>query len=116
MKTIKRSEVWLIDFEPTKGAEIRKIRPAVVVSLDAIGILPLKVVVPITDWKDWHARKSWMIRLEPDSQNGLTKVSAADTLQIRSVAHERFVRRLGTLSEAEMDEIGDALRIVLKLW
>jgi mRNA interferase MazF len=37
----QRGEVWLIDFDPAVGAEIRKLRPAVVLSVDAIGRLPL---------------------------------------------------------------------------
>jgi mRNA interferase MazF len=45
---MRRSEIWLINLDPTVGAEIRKTRPAAIVSEDAIGILPLKVVVPIT--------------------------------------------------------------------
>jgi mRNA interferase MazF len=42
-------EVWLVNFDPTLGTEIRKIRPAVVISSNNIGILPIKLVVPITD-------------------------------------------------------------------
>ncbi|MBU0732774.1 MAG: type II toxin-antitoxin system PemK/MazF family toxin, partial [Proteobacteria bacterium] len=43
-----RGEVWLINLDPTLGSEIKKTRPAVIVNDDAIGILPLKVIVPIT--------------------------------------------------------------------
>ena len=46
----RRGEIWLVNFDPSVGSEIRKIRPALVLSLDAIGRLPLKLVVPITDW------------------------------------------------------------------
>ena len=47
-----RGEVWLISLDPTVGAEIRKTRPAMIVSEDAIGVLPLRVVVPLTEWKE----------------------------------------------------------------
>ena len=46
----KRGEIWLINLDPTIGAEIKKTRPAVVVNSDYIGKLPLKLVVPITNW------------------------------------------------------------------
>ena len=46
---MNRGEIWEIDFNPTKGAEINKIRPAVIISDDNIGVLPLKIIVPITD-------------------------------------------------------------------
>ena len=110
---MRRGEVWLINLDPTVGAEIMKTRPAVIVSDDAIGVLPLKVIVPITDWKDRYAVAPWMVRLEPDRVNHLEKLSTADTFQVRSVAHERFVRRLGHLSAAEIQEIAEALAIVL---
>ena len=60
-----RSEIWLINLDPTVGSEIRKTRPAVIVSDDAIGILPLKVIVPITEWKDRYAVAPWFVHLEP---------------------------------------------------
>jgi mRNA interferase MazF len=112
---MRRGEIWLINLDPTVGAEITKTRPSVIVSDDAIGILPLKVIVPITDWKDQYAAAPWMVRLEPDRANSLEKLSAADTFQVRSVAQERFVRRLGRLSTAAMQEIAQALAIVLRI-
>jgi len=68
---MRRSEVWFINLDPTVGAEIKKTRPAVIANDDAIGILPLKVIVPITEWKDRYAVGPWMVRLEPDAENGL---------------------------------------------
>ena len=110
-----RGEVWLINLDPTVGSEIKKTRPAVIVNDDAIGILPLKVIVPITDWKDGYSVAPWMVRLEADAQCGLSKTSAADAFQVRSVAQERFVRQVGRLSEAAMQEIIKALTIVLSI-
>jgi mRNA interferase MazF len=110
---MRKSEVWLINLDPTIGAEIKKMRPAVIVSEDAIGILPLRVIVPLTDWKDHYAIAQWMVRVEPDELNGLSKVSAADAFQIRSVAQERFARRIGRVNEDTLDLILDAIRIVV---
>jgi mRNA-degrading endonuclease toxin of MazEF toxin-antitoxin module len=39
-----RGEIWLVDFDPAVGAEIRKLRPALVISVDTIGRLPLRMV------------------------------------------------------------------------
>lgn len=110
-----RGEIWLINLDPTIGAEIKKIRPAVIVNEDAIGILPLKVIVPITEWKSRYAIAPWMVRLEPDAENSLGKLSLADAFQVRSVAQERFVRRLGKLSDMAMQEITRALAVVLNI-
>jgi mRNA interferase MazF len=85
----KRGEVWTVDFDPTKGAEIQQQRPAVVISSDSIGKLPLKLVVPVTGWKPAFESNLWHVRLNPTPQNGLTKPSAADALQVRSVSIDR---------------------------
>jgi len=73
------------------------------------------VIVPITEWKDDYAVAPWVVRLEPNAENGLDKPSAADTFQVRSVSQERFVRRLGKLSDATMQEITRALAAVLSI-
>ena len=109
---MQRGEVWLINLDPAVGAEIKKTRPAVIVNDDAIGILPLKVIVPVTEWKDRYAAAPWMVRLEPSAENGLEKPSAADAFQVRSVAQERFVRRIGKLSDSAMQGITKALAVV----
>jgi mRNA interferase MazF len=59
----KRGEIWMIDFDPSVGAEIQKIRPTLVVGLDSIGRLPLRIVVPITDWKPQYSNFPWFVFL-----------------------------------------------------
>lgn len=91
---MKRGEIWLIDLDPTVGAEIKKTRPAVIVSADQLGKLPLSIIVPITDWKEHYSIAPWMIKLVVASYNGLSKTSSADCFQVRSVSQERFIKNL----------------------
>jgi mRNA interferase MazF len=112
---MRRGEIWLINLDPTIGAEIKETRPAVIVSSDAIGVLPLKVVVPITNWKDHYQVALWMIKIEPDTQNGLEKLSSADTFQVRSLVQERFVQKLGRLKPSYMAQITNGLALVLEI-
>lgn len=108
-----KGEIWLINLDPTVGAEIRKTRPAVIVNDDAIGLLPLRVIVPLTGWKDRYRLAPWMVRVEPDRQNGLDKSSAADAFQIRPVAQQRFVSRIGQVSPAVLQQILKAIQVVI---
>ncbi|MCX5885577.1 MAG: type II toxin-antitoxin system PemK/MazF family toxin [Proteobacteria bacterium] len=110
---MKWGEVWFISLDPTIGSEIKKTRPAVIVNDDRIGSLPLKVIVPLTEWKEKYAVAPWMVRIDPDNENGLDKPSSADAFQVRSVAQERFIRQMGKLPEITMQEITKALAIVL---
>jgi mRNA interferase MazF len=109
-----RGEIWLVNFDPTIGTEIRKTRPAVVVSSDAVGRLPIKLVAPVTDWKEYFAPNIWHVRIDPDSTNGLAKVSAVDALQLRGMDHRRFVRKLGKVSSTTMEEIVLAIAAIVE--
>ncbi len=111
MSTPNRGEVWLVRFEPSVGAEIRKVRPAVIVNVASVGRLPLCIVAPITDWKPQYARFSWFVNVSATPQNGLQKDSGADAFQVKSVSHDRLVRRLGTLTPAEMADVAAAIAL-----
>jgi mRNA interferase MazF len=112
---MKQGEIWLINLDPTIGAEIKKTRPAVIVNDDSFGKLPLRVIVPITDWKDRYEIAPWMIKIESNSPNGLLKDSSADCFQVRSVSYERFVKKIGCISDVLMDEIKIGLSKVLSI-
>lgn len=57
MTTPARGEVWHVRFDPAVGAEIQKTRPAVVISVDEVGVLPLRIIVPITGWQTAFANR-----------------------------------------------------------
>jgi len=110
----KRGEIWDIDLNPTKGQEISKTRPAVVISSDGIGKLRLKIIVPITEWQTSFEGNFWHVPLQPTSVNGLTKNSAADALQVRSLSLERFVKCRGRATKQELEEIVQALAAIVE--
>jgi mRNA interferase MazF len=112
-RTPKRGEIWLVNFEPAIGAEIRKLRPAVVLSLDGLVHLPLRVVVPLTDLKPRYGGCSWFVHILANALNGLTKDSGADTFQVKSVSEARFRRCLGNASAHEIDAIAAAIALVV---
>jgi mRNA interferase MazF len=71
-------------------------------------------VVPITDWKDSFGSDIWHIRLDPTNENGLTKPSAADALQSRSLDTRRFIRKIGMLPGADLQEIVRAISAIIE--
>ncbi len=113
--SMKQSEIWLIDLDPTKGAEIQKKRPAIIVNDDRLGKLPLKVIVPITDWKDRYGIAPWMVKIEPSTTNGLSKTSSVDCFQIRCLSQERLIKKLGDIDTASLNQIKEAISKVLDL-
>ena len=112
---MRQSEIWLINLDPTIGAEIKKTRPAIVVNDNSLGKLPLKIIVPLTDWKERYKIAPWMVYIKPDNSNNLSKESSADCFQIRSISEERFIKKIGRISSSNLEEIKDALTKVLSI-
>ncbi|HET6248010.1 MAG TPA: type II toxin-antitoxin system PemK/MazF family toxin [Tepidisphaeraceae bacterium] len=103
-----RGDIWLVNFDPTMGAEMGKLRPALVMSLDTIGNLPLRIVAPITDWKPNYAGLPWFMALRPNSTNQLAKHSGIDAFQVKSISLARFVRRIGAATGREFEATASA--------
>jgi mRNA interferase MazF len=109
-----KGEVWLVNLDPAIGDEMRKLRPAVVMSSDSLGILSLRVVVPLTNWQDKFRDWEWLVRIDPDKSNGLAKTSAADTFQVRSVSTNRMARRLGHVSDRDIARILEGVKAIFE--
>ena len=112
---MNQGDIWLINLDPTIGAEIKKTRPAVIVNDNTLGRLPLKIIVPVTDWKDSYNVSPWMVRMNPDNLNKLKKVSAADCFQVRSISEQRFVKHIGKVEDNILEQIKDGLARVLSI-
>lgn len=109
---MNQGDILLVDLNPTIGAEITKVRPVIIVSSNSIGKLPLKIVVPITDWKTKFENADWMTRITPNQTNNLTKISAADSFQVRSISENRFIKQIGKVNTLTMNSIKEALSVV----
>jgi len=109
----QRGEIWAVRFDPSVGAEMQKVRPAVVLSPAYLGRLPLTIVVPITDWKPAFGQLSWLVLLLPTSTNGLTKPSAADAFQVKSVSEKRLLHRIGVLEPEQVADITAAVLLCI---
>ena len=72
----KRGEIWLVNLDPTIGDEIQKKRPCLVVNSDSIGKLRIRLIAPITEWKNAFENNLWHVRIKPARDNGLVKTSA----------------------------------------
>ena len=111
----RRGEVWFVRFDPSVGDEIRKTRPAIVLSASEFGILNLRYVVPLTDWKDRYELYPWITPVLPTSLNGLSKPSAADAFQSKSLSLERFEKKIGAVTQEQLREIAKTVGLCIGL-
>jgi mRNA interferase MazF len=110
----RRGDIYLVSFDPTVGAEIKKTRPALVIQND-IGnaYSPIVIVAAITSRFDDPPYPTDVI-LEC-KESGLPLRSAVALNQIRSVDRQRLVRRLGRAGMDAMRRVDRALEISLGL-
>jgi mRNA interferase MazF len=109
MVSIKRGEVFLVNFDPTLRAEAKKTRPAVVVSNDINNThSPIVSISPITS----NVTKVYSFEVEiPSGVGGLKSRSKIMVNQTRAVDKIRLIKRLGPLSEKIMLDINQALKL-----
>lgn len=104
----------MVNFDPTRGREINKTRPALVISSNAVGKLPIKLIAPLADWKSAFGKSLWHVKIIPDRKNGLNKTSTVDALQLRGVDVQRFIHRLGSIQPDTMEDVIAAIAAVIE--
>jgi len=108
-----RGQIWLVQFSPRVGSEMGSPHPALVLSRDDVGVLPLRVVVPVTSWQPRFAGVPWMVEVMPDAANGLRNRSVLDCFQPRSFDVGRFLSQWGELDPAVVERAARTVAEVL---
>ena len=108
-----RGEIWELSLAKSRRAHAGQARRVVLISSDSLGVLPLRVVVPLVPWKSSFADVPWMVRIPPTLHSGLDETFAADALQVRSVMIPHLIRRVGELPRSLVDGIERAVEGIL---
>ena len=110
---MKRGEIWIVDLDPGFGREIRKKRPALIISLDIFNkSLSTIIVIPFSSQVP-KLISAEMIMVFPNEENGLDKKTVILPLLIRSVDKERLIKKIGILQSDKLEEVENALKLVL---
>lgn len=106
---MRRGEVWWVNFDPSVGGEIRKQRPAVILSNDAANTYLNRLqVVPLTSNTDRVYPSEAIVLL-----NGRRGKALAD--QLTTVSKQRLGEKLGELSADDLRQVERAVRVQLGL-
>ena len=112
---MKQGSIWQVNLDPTIGSEIKKNRPCLILNSNKVGKLALKIIAPITDFKDHYAFVPWMVTVEPSKENGLNKKSTIDLFQVRSVSQQRLSHKMGKVSNDLLVKCRQSLDIVFEI-
>jgi mRNA interferase MazF len=115
---MKRGDIYLVDYEPARGSEANKARPAVIVSNDGANASVERTgrgVVTLVPLTSNTARVYPFQVLLPAEESGLPKDSKVQCEQIRALAPDRLLRSIGSVPRQRMAEIDIALRRHLAL-
>lgn len=106
---MKRGEIWEIDCDSKSGTT----SPVILISVDSLAALPVRIIIPVSEWKDRYEVAPWMVQLIPDELNHLKTAACADALQVRLVSTQRLLGQVGIISEGKIKEIESALSEVM---
>jgi mRNA interferase MazF len=106
---VKRGEVWWVEFDPAVGSEVRKTRPAVIVSNDAANRnLARVVVIPLTSNTGRQYPGEALVSVDGQNSKAMAdQIMAADKARLKS--------QLGVVGKADMLAVEDAIRVHLGL-
>ena len=110
--SLRRGEVYFVNFDPTIGAEIKKTRPALILQNDIANMYsPITIVAAITSKSDEQLYPTEVPIESPEG--GMIRDSVVLLNQIRSIDKTRLVKRLGLLKPDTMQKVDRALEVSL---
>jgi len=101
-QSISRFDIWLVQLDPTKGHEIKKKRPCILISPDEMSLLKTAIVAPMTS-KGFNFPTR--IQCTFQGQKGLILLD-----QIRAIDKSRLVKKMGVISKTTQIKVCDCLQ------
>lgn len=114
-REVRRGDIWLVDWSPSRGSEQAGMRPAVVVQTDAANLNPRYPNTVVATVSTKGKAVSFHVPVEPSEQNGLKEKSFVKCEQVLTISKDRLVRRVGSLEEDSLALAGSSIRKVLDL-
>ena len=109
---MKQCEIWYADLNPVKGKEQRGFRPMVIISGNVLNdYTGIVIACPLTTKIKGYKGD---IVLVPDKSNGLSETSEILIFQIRSISKERLIKKIGHITNKQLEELKQGLTDLLK--
>ena len=110
---MKQGEIWDIKLGKNHATDGGVKCPVIVINDDTISILPVRVIVPLTKWQDEFDNAIWLIRVDPNNENNLGRTSAVDAFQMHTIPTAQFIKKIGTVTVQELQQIKNAIKAII---
>ena len=114
-KEVRRGEIWIVDWSPSRGSEQSGMRPAVVIQTDAANMNPHYPNTVVVTVSTKGKAVPFHVPVNPSRENGLKEASFVKCEQVLTISKDRLVRRLGSLEEKHLQAVAASVRRVLEL-
>ncbi|MCF7830581.1 type II toxin-antitoxin system PemK/MazF family toxin [Candidatus Gracilibacteria bacterium] len=109
---MKQRDIYLVNLNPIKGSEQAGVRPVVIVSGNTMNEkLEICIVCPISSKEKKYAS---CVPIKKSKSNGLSSNSEIISFQVRTVSKERFGKKLGKITEEQLEQVFSGLSDVLR--
>ena len=112
---VRRGDIWIVDWSPSRGSEQTGMRPAVVIQTDAANTNPHYPNTVVVTVSTKGKAVPFHVAVNPSRENGLKEASFVKCEQVLTISKSRLVRRLGSLEEKHVKAVAASLRRVLEL-
>ena len=113
--SVRRGEIWRVDWSPGRGSEQQGLRPALVVQTDAANSNPRYPNTIVVAVSTRGKPVPFHVPVEPSPGNGLKRRSYVKAEQLLTISKERLVECIGVLEGEVMAQVEEAVKLVLEL-
>jgi len=108
-------DIYTVNLNLTTGDTSNKVIPVVILSGGHERYLKQAIVAPVIDWEHHLDENSFFVALEPDSFRDFQTRSMINCYQLKALGHERFIKKIGTISKDEMNQVKKSISLILDI-
>ena len=108
-------DIYTVNFNSLTGDTSNTALPVVILREGHDLYLKQAIVAPVIDWEHHLDENPFYVALEPDSSRIFQTKSMIDCYQLRVVSHERFIKKIGTISKEEMTQVKKSISLILDI-
>jgi mRNA interferase MazF len=106
-------DIYTVNLNPAAEDTSKKAIPVVILSAGHDRYFKQAIIAPVIDWEHHLDKNPFFVALEPDSSRDFQTSSMINCYQLKALDHKRFIRKIGTISKDEMNQVKKSISLIL---